>query len=229
MIVIDYILRLLGRPTLLSNGYPNMAANHRYVDNDGNFIMDVTRRINGGDYYLPPPPPIPQLPVEKPEPPMVAEEIYKVKEQAPVREYPSSTSSFSGYFDHLCGATVHHSSEFKEEVKDPLVLDHLPLKRMLTKLFPWILDVTFVKIKTKTRIRQHEPGTIYFGPLEIHITVSPTHHTELMSPKIEKAVREKLYKEMLPLITCMYENNSKDKPIIVFSPIPTETILECIK
>jgi hypothetical protein len=50
-----------------------------------------------------------------------------------------------------------------------------------------------------------------------------------MNPDIEKKVREKLYVELISLITCMYENNNKDKPIIIFSPSHSETILEYVK
>jgi len=48
-------------------------------------------------------------------------------------------------------------------------------------------------------------------------------------PEIEKRVREKLYVDLISLITCMYENNNKDKPIIIFSPSHSETILEYVK
>jgi hypothetical protein len=50
-----------------------------------------------------------------------------------------------------------------------------------------------------------------------------------MNPKIEKKVREKLYVDLLSLIACMYENNHKDRPIIIFSPSHSETILEYVK
>lgn len=221
MTVINLINRLLGRPELLENGYPNMAAN-----------LGEPRVVHGMEYeyWLPTEPP--QLSTD--EMPMVAEEIYNLKESTkPAREYPTTTSTLSSnYLINWCGSTSHNSFDLNTEKSDPLVLDHWPLKRMLTKLFPWILDVTEVRIKPKGGMSNLKPnyvsGTIYFGPLEIHITVSPTHYSELMSPKIEKKVREKLYTEILPLITCMFENNSKDKPIIIFSPIPTETILEYI-
>ena len=102
------------------------------------------------------------------------------------------------------------------------------------KKYPWILDVTEVRIRPRGGainggVTDYVSGVIYFGPLEIHITVSPTHHSELMNPDIEKKVREKLYVDLLSLITCMYENNHKDKPIIIFSPSHSETILEHVK
>lgn len=218
MTVINFLNRLLGRPELLGNGYPDMADNLRDA-----------RIVNGDGLWIPPPPPVPLYNTQKEseEVPMVSEEIYSIKKkQVEPRQHPSSTSTL------WCGTTEHYSSETIKK-DDPLVLDHWPLKRMLTKLFPWILDVSEVRIRPKGGAinwgaTNYVPGTIYFGPLEIHITVSPTHYSELMSPKIEKKVREKLYTEILPLITCMFENNSKDKPIIIFSPVPTETILEYI-
>jgi hypothetical protein len=50
-----------------------------------------------------------------------------------------------------------------------------------------------------------------------------------MNPQIEIEVREKLFANLLPLVTCMYENNSFMNPIIIFSPSHSETILEHVK
>ena len=226
MNILNFLSRLTGRPPLLPNGYPDMARNHRYIDDDGEVIGDVTRRINGGGFYFPapPPPPIPQTPTEESAPPMVAYIVNKIKKQQP-RDVPTSTSSLTQ--ERVFGTTITDITSTLTGPKDPLVLDHLPLKHFLVKKYPWILDVTEVRIKTKAQITNE--SAIYFGPLEIHITVSPTHHSELMNPKIEKKVREKLYVDLLPLITCMYENNNKDKPSIIFSPSHSETILELIK
>jgi hypothetical protein len=205
-----------------------MARNHRYIDGDDEIIQDVTRRINGGRqrafHMIPPPPPMEMYPSysEPPEPPMVAEIVNKISRE-PVRTTPSTTSSL------WCGTTITDITSTLTAPKDPLALDHLPLKHFLVKKYPWILNVTEVRVKPKSRITNHIPGSIYFGPLEIHITVSPTHHSELMNPDIEKKVREKLYVDLLSLITCMYENNHKDKPIIIFSPSHSETILEHVK
>jgi hypothetical protein len=228
MNILNFLSRLTGRSPLLPNGYPDMARNHRYIDGDDEIIQDVTRRINGGRqrafHMIPPPPPMEMYPSysEPPEPPMVAEIVNKISTE-PVRTTPSTTSSL------WCGTTITDITSTLTVPKDPLVLDHLPLKHFLVKKYPWILDVTEVRVKPKSRITNHIPGSIYFGPLEIHITVSPTHHSELMNPKIEKKVREKLYVDLLSLITCMYENNHKDKPIIIFSPSHSETILEHVK
>jgi|694.fasta_scaffold08344_13 hypothetical protein len=229
MNILNFLSRLTGRPPLLPNGYPDMARNHRYIDGDDEIIQDVTRRINGGRqrafHMIPPPPPMEMYPSysEPPEPPMVAEIVNKISRE-PVRTTPSTTSSL------WCGTTITDITSTLTAPKDPLVLDHLPLKHFLVKKYPWILDVTEVRIKPLGRLTHPiYESTIVYGPLEIHITVSPTHHSELMNPKIEKKVREKLYVDLLSLITCMYENNHKDKPIIIFSPSHSETILEHVK
>ena len=233
MSVTNFINRLLGRPEILPNGYPNMAANHGYIDINGDRINDVTRRINGGGMgFAPPPPPLPIYPIreEPPQTPMVPEVVNKITEKSSVRETPSTTSTLSQeYMTRWCGSTVSDFvKETDKEKKDPLILDHIPLKRFLMRKFPWILDITTVKIRARSK-RDWGPNDIIYGPLEIHITVSPTHNSELMIPKIEKTVREKLFSELTPLLTCMFENNAKDSPIIIFSPSPSETILEYVK
>jgi hypothetical protein len=215
MVIVDFIMKLIGRPPLLENGYPDMARNHRYVD----YGEAARQRFHS----LPPPPPIPQTSTEEPSQPMVADIVNKIKKQQP-RDVPTTTSSL------WCGTTITDFAKKIENEKDPLALDHLPLKHFLVKKYPWILDVTEVRVKPLGRLTHPiRESTIVYGPLEIHITVSPTHHSELMNPEIEKKVREKLYVELISLITCMYENNNKDKPIIIFSPSHSETILEYVK
>ena len=214
MVIVDFIMKLIGRPPLLENGYPDMARNHRYVDYE-----EVARRA----FSLPPPPPIAQIPTEEPSQPMVADIVNKIKKQQP-RAVPTTTSSL------WCGTTITDFAKKIENEKDPLALDHLPLKHFLVKKYPWILDITEVRVRPTGRLTHPlYESTIVYGPLEIHITVSPTHHSELMNPEIEKRVREKLYVDLISLITCMYENNNKDKPIIIFSPSHSETILEYVK
>jgi hypothetical protein len=211
-------MKLIGRPPLLENGYPDMAADHRDIDYE-----QIARRWNQGQQFLPPPPPIAQIPTEEPSQPMVADIVNKIKKQQP-RDVPTTTSSL------WCGTTITDFVKKIENEKDPLALDHLPLKHFLVKKYPWILDVTEVRIRPLGRFTHPiYESTIVYGPLEIHITVSPIHHSELMNPEIEKRVREKLYVDLISLITCMYENNNKDKPIIIFSPSHSETILEYVK
>ena len=216
MIILDFLNRLMGRPPLLPNRNPNV-------------VETVTRRDNWlYAPYIPlqiTPPPAPMYPTrnELPQTPMVSGIVNKITSE-PVRTTPTTTSSL------WCGTTVTDVIK-KTEEKDPYIVDHLPLKRMLMKTIPWIVDVTEVKVK-----KFHGTGGmpkiidgIMSGQLEIYITVSPIHHSELMNPKIEVEVRERLFVDLLPLITCMYENNNKYKPIIIFSPSHSVTILEYVK
>jgi hypothetical protein len=222
MNILNFLSRLTGRPPLLPNGYPDMAG----ITLEEDTQRHIARRINnGGGFYFPapPPPPIAQIPTEEPSQPMVADIVNKINKKQP-RDVPTTTSSL------WCGTTTTDFAKMVENEKDPLALDHLPLKHFLVKKYPWILDVTEVRVKPLGRLTHPiYESTIVYGPLEIHITVSPTHHSELMNPKIEKKVREKLYVDLLSLITCMYENNHKDRPIIIFSPSHSETILEYVK
>mgnify|MGYP003342558960 CR=1 FL=1 len=133
----------------------------------------------------------------EPEKPMVLEEIYKLTNK-PARTAPTITS-LPKYHERWCGTTIADAAPTFTEQKDPSILDHEPLRHFLKKFYSWILDVTEVRVKS-----QHREG-----PLEIHITVSPTHAIELMNPSIEKKVRENLNKNLSPLISCMYSNNSK--------------------
>jgi hypothetical protein len=225
MIIIDYINRLLGKPPLLPNGYPDVA-------------RTVARRVNGGEqqrwnapggfYMLPPPPPPPipmySTPKEEPLPPMVSEIVNKIISE-PVRTTPSTTSSL------WCGTTVTDITSTLTNEIDPYVLGHKPLKRMLMKLVPWVLDVKEVRVKKFFGTGGHaqEVDGIMTGPLEIYITVSPTHHSELMNPKIEIEIREKLFLHLLPLAKCIYPNHLYMNPTIIFSPSHSETILEYVK
>lgn len=203
-----------------------------------------TRRDMG--IYTPPPPPMPwgpadfaiEPPKELPPPKMVSgslSELIEINKQLSLKNKPTTTSDFGvvagniiignplplEYYQRYCGTTENFmysgSTNFYGTIeKDESNLDESPLRRMLMKKFKWIEDVTEVK-KSKGR------------PIEVHITVSPLHHTELMIPSVEKIVRDKLYEELDPLVKCMYPESNKDKPVVIFSPSHSETILEYFK
>jgi hypothetical protein len=199
-----------------------------------NGFDEVVRRINGGprfmDGLIPIPPPIPMYstPKEEPLPPMVSEIVNKIISE-PVRTTPSTTSSL--YQQRWCGTTITDITSTLTNEIDPYVLDHKPLKRMLMKLVPWVLDVKEVRVKKFFGTGGHaqEVDGIMTGPLEIYITVSPTHHSELMNPKIEIEIREKLFLHLLPLAKCVYPNHLYMNPTIIFSPSHSESILEYVK
>jgi hypothetical protein len=229
----NFISRLLRRSNV--NGTftnPDTEVNYQYVNNP---TEELVRRINGGrnfnapgGFLIPPPPPIPIYPTrkEEPNPPMVSELVNKIISE-PVRTTPTTTSSISLW----CGTTVTDTTSTLTNEIDPYVLDHKPLKRMLMKLIPWVLDVKEVRVKKffGTGGRAQEECGIMIGPLEIYIIVSPTHHSELMNPKIEVEVREKLFRHLLPLTKCIYPNHMDMNPTIIFSPSHSESILDYVK
>lgn len=179
-----------------------------------------------GDHYLPPPPPIPKLLDME----MVSEVILDDRQKNTTYHRPSPTSSLI-LENHMmfCGSTVDSSSKVvKEEFVDPRKRDERPLKHYLMKRFPWILDVTAVEVHWPHGQRI-DPGSVLLGPLNIHITVSAQHHTELMNSWIEKKVKEHLCKDISSILSCMYGNNHGKPPRIIFSPVPSETILEFCK
>ena len=226
--ILDFLRRTFRIPPTLPNGYPDMGGVMRQ-----NGFDEVVRRINGGDRFMenvyglmPPPPPIPMYstPKGEPLPPMVSELVNKIISE-PVRTTPSTTSSL------WCGTTVTDTTSTLANEIDPYVLGHKPLKRMLMKLVPWVLDVKEVRVKKffGTGGRAQEVDGIMTGPLEIYITVSPTHHSELMNPEIEVEVREKLFEHLLPLAKCIYPNHMDMNPTIIFSPSHSRTILKYVK
>ena len=227
----NFISRLLRRSSVSGTfTNPETEVNYQYVNNP---TEEITRRINGGrnfnapgGFLIPPPPPMYPTRKEEPNPPMVSELLNKMMSE-PVRTTPTTTSSILLW----CGTTVTDTTSSLTNEIDPYVLDHKPLKRMLMKLVPWVLDVKEVRVKKffGTGGRAQEECGIMIGPLEIYITVSPTHHSELMNPKIEEEVREKLFVHLLPLVKCMYPNHSSMNPTIIFSPSHSETILEYVK
>jgi hypothetical protein len=229
----NFISRLLRRSSVSGTfTNPETEVNYQYVNNP---TEEITRRINGGrnfnapgGFLIPPPPPIPMYPTrkEEPNPPMVSELLNKMMSE-PVRTTPTTTSSILLW----CGTTVTDTTSSLTNEIDPYVLDHKPLKRMLMKIVPWVLDVKEVRVKKffGTGGRAQEECGIMIGPLEIYIIVSPTHHSELMNPEIEVEVREKLFEHLLPLAKCIYPNHMDMNPTIIFSPSRSKTILEYVK
>lgn len=182
-------------------------------------IKNIAKKIRGRNDFLEPQQQVlenlqviePQI-EQEPNPAMMPEAFITLLsvDHKPVNVFPTPTSSSTNdYYINWCGTTINN-----EIMKEEPNLDVTPLKKLLMKKFKWVLDVTDVLKSTKSR------------PLEVHITVSPTHHTELMSPPIEKIVRDKLYEELIPIVTCMYEKDNKQPPHIIFSPSHSETILE---
>lgn len=99
------------------------------------------------------------------------------------------------------------------------ILDEKPLKHFLMKYFTWIKDVTEVSIRNSFN---RTPS------VDIHITVSPTHHTELMDDRISRIVCNKLRKKISSLLIAMYPDIKDGNPNFIFFPEHSETILDLL-
>lgn len=127
---------------------------------------------------------------------------------------PSPTSSLNTQYPEP-------SSPLMQTYEKPDTNDKLQVvKHFLTKWYPFILDVT--------ELRDIDIWGVSKKIVEIHITVSPTHSVELMTPKIERRVRETILKKLVPLLSSLFSDCDNDRPHIIFSPTYSETILELI-
>jgi hypothetical protein len=151
---------------------------------------------------------IPHINTKNEPPKMLPDGFQSIKTPSPTSSTYTISQRNEEYMTRWCGTTVSNDFMIKKET-----FDEKPLKHFLTKQFKWIEDITEVKQTNRNRF-------------EIHITVSPVHHSELMNPSVEKIVRRGLYKELAPLFTCIYGYTGSEEPTIIFSPSHSETILE---
>lgn len=166
----------------------------------------------GEDFFIPT---YPREPIEF-ECPMVVDKIFEITEKKNLlRETPSTTSSL------FCGTTVSELVNSKEIPTQNVNSDESIsiVKTFLTKWYSFILDVTEVRTKKFRGCPMN---------VEIHITVSPLHSVELMNPTIEKTVRNKINKRLIPLLNSLFPEIDNNHPLIIFSPTYSETILELI-
>ena len=133
-----------------------------------------------------------------------------------IRRTPSPTSSLQTQYPEPSSSLMQKNEEPDTHTNDKLQV----VKHFLTKWYPFILDVT--------ELRDIDIWGVSKKIVEIHITVSPTHSVELMTPKIERRVRETILKKLVPLLSSLFSDCDNDRPHIIFSPTYSETILELI-
>lgn len=127
----------------------------------------------------------------------------------------TSANSFLVYGDGSYTTTTG----FVYRPDNSTVLDEKPLKHFLMKYFTWIKDVTEVSLRNSFN---RTPS------VDVHITVSPTHHTELMDDRISRIVNNKLQQKISSLLIAMYPEIKDERPNFIFFPEYSETILELI-
>lgn len=134
---------------------------------------------------------------------------------------PTPTSMPNDYYTTWCGAT--YNDEFRTKKIDPK-----PLFRYMKRMFPFIVDVV--------KIEKHKPVILYdpnsFQPVsgelfEIHVSLSPTHFSEVFSnDTTKKTLRDVMILSLSGLIRCMYENVKEGAIQFEFVPDKSETLLE---
>ena len=104
-------------------------------------------------------------------------------------------------------------------------LDVTPLKRLVKKMFPFVIDISHLKVIELI----YTDGRKTLDNPKIKLIVSPTHKAELYSEDIEDKVKSHIRERLLPLLGTMYEINPGFGLEIYFGSERSETILEYLK
>jgi len=101
-------------------------------------------------------------------------------------------------------------------------LDITPLNRFIKKMFPFVIDISYLKVNES----KYTDGRRILDNPQIKLIVSPTHRTELYSEDIEYKVKNRIREKLIPLLRTMYEISPGFGLEIYFGSERSETILE---
>jgi hypothetical protein len=104
-------------------------------------------------------------------------------------------------------------------------LDITPLNKFVKNMFPFVIDVSFLKVIEST----YTDGRRTLENPQIKLIVSPAHRAELYSEDIEDKVKNHIRKKLIPLLKTMYEISTGFGLEIYFGSERSETILEHLK
>jgi hypothetical protein len=104
-------------------------------------------------------------------------------------------------------------------------LDITPLNKFVKNMFPFVIDVSFLKVNEST----YTDGRRTLENPQIKLIVSPAHRAELYSGDIEDKVKNHIRKKLIPLLKTMYEISTGFGLEIYFGSERSETILEHLK
>jgi hypothetical protein len=104
-------------------------------------------------------------------------------------------------------------------------LDITPLNKFVKNMFPFVIDVSFLKVNEST----YTDGRRTLENPQIKLIVSPAHRAELYSEDIEDKVKNHIRKKLIPLLKTMYEISTGFGLEIYFGSERSETILEHLK
>ena len=107
-------------------------------------------------------------------------------------------------------------------VRNEFELDVTPLNRFIKKMFPFVIDISYLKVNES----KYTDGRRILDNPQIKLIVSPTHRTELYSEDIEYKVKNRIREKLIPLLRTMYEISPGFGLEIYFGSERSETILE---
>lgn len=101
-------------------------------------------------------------------------------------------------------------------------LDITPLRKFVKKMFPFVIDISHLKVSEST----YTDGRRILDNPQIKLIVSPAHRSELYSEDIEYKVKNHIREKLIPLLRTMYEISPGFGLEIYFGSERSETILE---
>ena len=101
-------------------------------------------------------------------------------------------------------------------------LDVTPLRKFVKKMFPFVIDISYLKVGEST----YTDGRRKLDNPQIKLIVSPAHRAELYSDDIEYKVKNHIREKLTPLLRTMYEISPGFGLEIYFGSERSETILE---
>ena len=121
-----------------------------------------------------------------------------------------------------CVVTPNFSTVGLEKNYGQIELDITPLNRFIKKMFPFVIDISYLKVNES----KYTDGRRTLDNPQIKLIVSPTHRTELYSEDIEYKVKNHIREKLIPLLRTMYEISPGFGLEIYFGSERSETILE---
>jgi hypothetical protein len=107
-------------------------------------------------------------------------------------------------------------------VRNEFELDVTPLNRFIKKMFPFVIDISYLKVNES----KYTDGRRTLDNPQIKLIVSPTHRAELYNEDIEYKVKNHIREKLIPLLRTMYEISPGFGLEIYFGGERSETILE---
>lgn len=152
----------------------------------------------------------------------VIERFLDIGRQQPL---PPPNVANQPYYYQPCNITPVSSTVGLANSYQQIELDVTPLRKFVKKMFPFVIDISYLKVGEST----YTDGRRALDNPQIKLIVSPAHRAELYSEDIEDKVKNHVREKLIPLLRTMYEINSGFILQIHFGSERSETILEYLK